>query len=232
MNTFNQSPQNYHHHYQSPQVYHNQSHGFDMYNNTNTENYSQAPSVSPSMLNSVEFWTSFVQKYEEYTKCLKSLSSEMMNKASGSESGSSSPAPSITNTTFNSSSSSCEHVCTSCNHNAYPKQINETPTFRVPFDDSFTTNTNEMVTFKDRQKRFNRFVKKRFIDEFGPIEYLSYKMLKRHESSMMDLIKHEARERYLPNDVTETEFKIFWKSALNTIRQTRYRYRSRQQGRF
>lgn len=142
-----------------------------------------------------------------------------MSKASGSESGSSSPAPSVTNTTFNSSSSSCEHVCTSCNHNAYPKQINEvckytilyfkkiflnelilnlikkTPTFRVPFDDSFTTNTNEMVSFKDRQKRFNRFVKKRFIDEFGPIEYLSYKMLKRHESSMMDIIKRNISKK-------------------------------------
>jgi len=89
-------------------------------------------------------------------------------------------------------------------------------------------NCIENVSFKDRQKRFNRYVKKRFIDEFGPIEFLSYKMLKRHESNIMDRIKFEAKEKFLPIGICESEFKAFWKSALNTIRQTRYRYRSKQ----
>lgn len=73
--------------------------------------------------------------------------------------------------------------------------------YHLPFDDSFSSTTSaDAMTFKDRQKRFNRFVKKRFIDEFGPIEYLSYKMLKRHESSMMDRIKRKSsKKKFLVN---------------------------------
>lgn len=49
---------------------------------------------------------------------------------------------------------------------------------------------------------------------------------------MFNNVLDEARERYLPSGITEVEFKVYWKSALNTIRQTRYRYRSRQQYRY
>lgn len=291
------------------------------YNNNNSNNdIPSTNSIHPSMFASVEFWASFVQKYEEYRRCLKNVSSgdvvlsklavesnrqqhqqqigsnnnsplnlssiSPSNKSINSMSSHSppnyyhhyqsatqagmtattpimdnySPKPvtsssPIMNAPSNSSSpvltidtqqdcsdvassataSSYHATCLNCTHmcHSQPKEKYSSANYHLPFDDSFSSTTSaDAMTFKDRQKRFNRFVKKRFIDEFGPIEYLSYKMLKRHESSMMDRIKHEARERYLPSGITEVEFKVYWKSALNTIRQTRYRYRSRQQYRY
>ena len=39
--------------------------------------------------------------------------------------------------------------------------------------------------FKERQKNFNKYVKQRFIVEFGPIENLTYKKFKRSAFDVM-----------------------------------------------
>lgn len=43
--------------------------------------------------------------------------------------------------------------------------------------------------FKERQKNFNKYVKQRFIIEFGPIENLTYKKIKRSSYDVMNRIK-------------------------------------------
>ncbi|RNA41008.1 hypothetical protein BpHYR1_038767 [Brachionus plicatilis] len=158
------------------------------------------------------FYLSYLQKLEQFNACLNSLSLEVINSI---KTGNSNQFQFDCSRSDRSSSRN-DSECSS-------SDLNDQSYVEVGSPDR----DSNWTEFKERQKNFNKYVKQRFIAEFGPIENLTYKKIKRSSYDVMNKIKDEAKQKFLPQNLTESEFKNYWKSALNTIRQTRYRYRSK-----
>ncbi|CAF0892104.1 unnamed protein product [Brachionus calyciflorus] len=175
-----------------------------------------AESIESDLFNYYYFYLSYLQKLEQFNYCLNNLSLEAIKSINYSNSMQNQEQNDFSISECSSHRHDSECSSSDANDFSFINEVNS------PSKDP------SWIEFKERQKNFNKYVKQRFIVEFGPIENLTYKKIKRSAFDVMNKIKDEAKEKFLPENLTESEFKNYWKSALNTIRQTRYRYRSKQ----
>lgn len=143
------------------------------------------------------FFLKYLQKLEQFNACLNNLSLEAINSINNSK---------INQFQYNCSSSRSDRSSSRNVFNFFFEKLNNQflnwinifKDSECSISDSNEQSYNEVgscekdprwTEFKERQKNFNKYVKQRFVIEFGPIENLTYKKIKRSSFDVMNRIK-------------------------------------------